>query len=94
MRKLNRKQELMIQDYYNNNPGMAFIDDSLISKIENINDYETLIDDINRYYDDLKCNTKKEKQYNELEKLWKAYYISQKCTVCNNWFTGFNQIYK
>ena len=64
MRKLNRKQELMIQDYYNNNPGMAFIDDSLISKIENINDYETLIDDINRYYDDLKCNTKKEKQYN------------------------------
>lgn len=62
MRKLNRKQELMIQDYYNNNPSMAFIDDSLISKIENINDYETLIHDANRYYDDLKCNAKKEKQ--------------------------------
>ena len=62
MRKLNKKQKTMIQNYYKNNPNNTFINDSLISKIENINDYETLTHDVNRYYDDLKCNAIKEKQ--------------------------------
>ena len=64
MRRLNKKQKTIIEDYYKNNINLAFIDNSLIIKLENINDYETLLHDANNYYDDLKMKTKKEKLYN------------------------------
>ena len=64
MRKLNKKQKTLIEDYYENNTNLACIDNSLIVKLENINNYETLLHDANRYYGDLKMNAKQEKLYN------------------------------
>ena len=64
MRTLNKKQKIIIEDYYKNNKDLAFIDNSLIIKLENINNYETLLHDANNYYDDLKIKAKKEKLYN------------------------------
>ena len=64
MRKLNKKQRTMVEDFYKHNPNEPMINESLLSAIEKVNWYETAHMDIQRYYDDCKAKEMRDKQYN------------------------------
>lgn len=64
MKKLNKKQKMMIENYYKINSNNPMIDNLTLKIIENIKWYETAHIDIACYYDDLKIKALKEKQYN------------------------------
>tara|TARA_R110000823_G_scaffold230322_1_gene357243 strand:+ start:189 stop:416 length:228 start_codon:yes stop_codon:yes gene_type:complete len=64
MRKLNKKQKTMINNFFKDYPKEYSLKEDLVRMVEKINWYETAHGDIQNYYSDLQVQAKVNEQYN------------------------------
>lgn len=64
MRKLNKKQKAMINNFFKDHPKEYSLKEDLVRMVEKVNWYETAYGDIQNYYSDLQVQAKVNEQYN------------------------------
>ena len=64
MRKLNKKQKTMINNFFKDHPKEYSLKEDLVRMVEKVNWYETAYGDIQNYYSELQVQAKVNEQYN------------------------------